>query len=477
MSLQKIQLINYAPLIIAAIVVAIFYPSFEALMSLWMIWDQSMSHGIPVALLFLFLVARSLPWQVQDAALVERISVGVLIAVLSICWALFYFIKIKILYEMLVLPLYISALTFVFGFRTIWQYRMLLLLPVYIIPVWDLMNDQLVHLSSYVVSGLVQAVGMPAFIDGNSIHIPSGRIIISQGCSGLRYLVISLCLAHTIAYLNGYKEKGIIACLLIAALLGLIANWLRIFILICVGYVTEMRSSLMADHDTFGWLLFGGICLVAIYFAPIVKTSKVTQGQPADWKAIKPVTSLVLLVLLGSGPAFIYFTSMKKIAPLAAIEIDQTKYSISAQPVLVPPRFPKGSAVHTYKAPNDIFIRLDEYVPMTTHSQLVPYIPHLYDEDIWRANVSRQISIKEGPATWKVFRDKVDGRRIGQVQWFNVGGYQTASINKAKLYQIPAVIEGKIYFKIVTLQTVCNTDTCEDAYQALVNESHAPQWH
>jgi len=475
MGFQKITFTNYLPIIILAIIVAGFYPSFEALVSVWVIWDQSMSHGIPVAILFVYLLWRSLPWQLNPVSTLERSSLGLLLLLLSISWAIFYFIRIKILHEIFLLPIFVVALAFVFGVKTTWQHRMLLLLPIYIIPIGEFFNDYLVNLSSFVVSAWVKWGNIPAYIDGNSIQIPSGRIVIAQGCSGLRYLTIALCLAHTISYLNGYKERGLLACLLVAGLLGLIANWLRIFILICIGYATEMHSPLMADHDTFGWLLFGGICLTAIYFAPIVKTNKTTE-KLENSRTLKPAIFVILLAVLSTAPLLNYLTETKSVTPLKPLEVG-SNYRVELGRMPVTSRLPKPTTQYKYRSINDIYIALDEYVPRTTHSQLVPYIPHLFDDERWSVKKASRVLVNNHPVSWKVLYDKNNEKMVGQIQWFDVGGYQVDSVNKAKLYQVPAVLGGKIYFKVITLQAVCNMDSCADIYDALISESKNESWH
>src|SRR5690606_37229365 len=84
--------------------------------------------------------------------------------------------------------------------------------------------------------------------------------------------------------------------LLIAGLLGLIANWIRIFLLILIGYQTKMETPLMADHETFGWVIFGLLILPAIYFAPMVKTTSATRAQTSS-RHVKIFSPLVALAI------------------------------------------------------------------------------------------------------------------------------------------------------------------------------------
>jgi exosortase len=476
MAFQKIM--QYSPLIILAFIGAFFYPSFIDLVSVWTVWDQSMSHGIPLALMFVYFLWKSLPWPIVKASSIERFSLAVLLALLSLSWAIFYIAKIKILHQIILLPILIVALAFGLGLKNVLKYRILLVLPIYVIPIWDYMNDYLVHLSSAVVAELVRAINMPALIEGNSIQIPSGHIVIAGGCSGLRYLIISLCLAHTISYMNGYKEKGLIICLLTAAALGLITNWIRIFLLIYIGYSTEMKSSLMEDHETFGWVLFAVICFIAIYFAPVVK-SKSPEGESLSLAQDKNrfIALGGMLLVLALGPITVQGLKMLSVVPHHSFIANTEYYQKSMDTMPVEVIVPSSDFRHRLASQGEkIAVQIDEYTPRDSSTQLVPYISRTYDQDLWKKIAFKKITINQKAANWQVLRNNASGKIAAQVQWFNVGNYQVASVNEAKLYQVPAFFKRQIYFAIVTLQIECQDERCIGNEPALIDAaSHLNQ--
>src|SRR5690625_6789575 len=111
----------------------------------------------------------------------------------------------------------------------------------------------MLNIFSMVLGELVLSIVMPSLIEGNSIFIPYGHIIIAYGCSGLLYFVISLLLGYLLAYMNRYTERGFLVVLIVAATIGLFATWLRIFMMIMIGYVTQVQSTLMADREIVDW--------------------------------------------------------------------------------------------------------------------------------------------------------------------------------------------------------------------------------
>lgn len=264
-----IKPINYLPLVLIAAFAIFFFPTLQDLYARWIKWDEGLSHGLLVIGVFLVLLVKSLPWPSSQQHIWSHLLVCLITACLSLSWFLFYALNIHILEQLVLLPLLVMVVSACFGIKTAFQHRFLLLLPVFAIPIWDQLNNLLVNLSASIVGEMVRSIQMPALIDGNSIYIPYGHILIADGCSGLRYFVIALAIGYIIGYLNRYTEKRMLVTLLIAGLLGLIANWIRIFLLILIGYQTKMETPLMADHETFGWVIFGLLILPAIYFAPV----------------------------------------------------------------------------------------------------------------------------------------------------------------------------------------------------------------
>lgn len=76
------------------------------------------------------------------------------------------------------------------------------------LPIWADIVPALVSLASAVVGTLVHWFGITALIEGNSITLPYGRLLIADGCSGIRYFAISILLAMMTSILNDYRWKG-----------------------------------------------------------------------------------------------------------------------------------------------------------------------------------------------------------------------------------------------------------------------------
>lgn len=464
------RLLEHLPLLLVALWVLLYWPTFEGLYARWVKWDEGMAHGFPVVALFLFLIYKSLPWIQRPVHPTVLWACTIGLAVASLAWFVFQVVNVTILEQLILLPiLYLILLPF-YGLSSLVNQRLLLLLPVFAIPVWDYLNAPLLAMSSYVVGTMVRLAGMPAVIEGNSIFIPYGHILIADGCSGLRYFVIALTLGYLVSYLNRYRERQLMVVLAVAAALGLITNWVRIFILIVIGYKTEMQSPLMADHEYFGWILFALVCLPAIYFAPVVKN----VGAPDQ--AIGATTPYRLSVSLwfplcaaAVGPLLPNYIDLNPPnSPVALVLTNLGEQHSSGSPMLLPVKAPPAKQTEFSSMPTEgVYIRVDHYQRQSTEEKLVPPIVRLYESALWIRDLHRKERIEGKTVSYTVFRHKSQGRRVAQLQWFNVGGHIATSVPEAKLWQVPAVLRGRNQFQITTLQANCHTTNCTESLVVL----------
>jgi EpsI family protein len=125
------------------------------------------------------------------------------------------------------------------------------------IPWWEVINGLLQDLTTLAVTGVLSLTSITAYIEGHLVYIPAGVFEIAEGCSGLRYLIVGCTLAYIFAlgYLTTWSAR--LRLVIVAVVASLIMNWVRVFVLIVVGHVTEMRHYLIAEeHYLFGWVLF-----------------------------------------------------------------------------------------------------------------------------------------------------------------------------------------------------------------------------
>jgi EpsI family protein len=217
-------------------------------------------------------------------------------------------------------PLLLAAVAFVFGRdaakRVVWP----ALLLYFALPQWAVLNGFLQNLTTAAVTYAVRWTGVPAFVDGNFVHLPSGTFEIASGCSGLNYLQAGTALAafHGLLSLSTWRNRLVL--LAVAAGVAVAFNWIRVYAVILVGHVSEMQHYLITnDHHTFGWVLFMvamvPVFLLAARLERLETVAAQSPGVTAD--ALAPASRLVVSAALAAAVLLLLPMAMM---PAAAVD-------------------------------------------------------------------------------------------------------------------------------------------------------------
>lgn len=170
---------------------------------------------------------------------------------------------------------------------------------IFLIPIWGAATIILQNISTSAVTYMMNLTHIPIYVEGNLISIPVGVFEIAGGCSGLRYLIVSLAISSLFIFLNIRKYSHAFAFLSLAIIGALVVNWLRITLLILIGHYTDMQSSLMQDHNSFGWYLYIPFMVALFYFGrryTRIEEDKTTTQR--DYKVTPATIYAVLLAIL-----------------------------------------------------------------------------------------------------------------------------------------------------------------------------------
>ena len=133
------------------------------------------------------------------------------------------------------------------------------------------------------------ALGMtpvPAFVEGNFVHLPAGTFGIALGCSGLNYLQVGTALAAFYALMHLRNWRHGLVLLGVAAVAALVSNWIRVYSIVLVGHLSDMQHYLITqEHHTFGWLLF------LVSMSPVLVVALRLDGREAGWRPADPVAN------------------------------------------------------------------------------------------------------------------------------------------------------------------------------------------
>ncbi len=479
---EKLESYKALILIVLCLVIVVFvYQSTASeILSLWLKFDESMGHGLLVALTCIFLMFRSKAW--RSVQPVRPDFYGVIPLVFAgVLWGVAHVVGINIIQQILMPVLFLSAVLLVLGSNITKQILIPVMFIYFAIPVWDYLNDTLLQITVIVVQALIRWTNITAYIEGSSIFLPSGEILIASGCSGLRYFIVAFFLSGLSAYLYHSNKLIRVLIMLMCVVLALLANWVRVYSITIVAHISDMQSPIVADHETLGWIVFM-IFMTPLFFInyrysqPEEKPDRVIWDGNINVNGRRTVIAVLLLFLsIYTGPAVVKwadYTSHYQLRDIVKSPAAAGGWETSPEKesnFLWRPQFriPDNYIFQSLSKDNvSVGLFIFPYFKEEKYGDILPYFNTMYDSTTWSLNKPPDTNLStshEGIVLNKQYLvNKRTQEKIILVSQYNVGGLTTPSYNAAKLYQIPAVMRKKAYAVITTATLNCD-ENCTKA--------------
>jgi exosortase A len=296
----------------------VFFAHWQTVGSLFTLWGDTglttYTHGFFTLAVSVWMVLRrrELLAALDGAPSLSGAAVALM---LGFCWLVSLRAGIELFHQALLVAALWAAVWAAFGLRFALQLWVPVGFLIFAVPVWEAVNPLLQEGTVRAVSLLLKFTSIPAYVEGNFVHLASGVFEIAGGCSGLHFMIVGLALGVVYGEL-GFDRFGMRAKLVaLAAGLALLANWLRVFIIVIVGHATDMQHYLIRkEHYTFGWVVFGVMMLVFFLLArriapplPARQAAGLDRAPDARaWpaRALFSPRGLVALACMLAAPAF-----------------------------------------------------------------------------------------------------------------------------------------------------------------------------
>lgn len=267
---------------LAAIIGATFSSSFIDLHELWQDNNNGYSHGylvLAVSAYLLFSQRGQLGRIDFQPSLSALLALSALTALVSIA----DFLNINALITPLLIPIIWLSFGVIGGTTLLRTTAFPILFLLFAMPIWDLLLPILQQITVHISQTVLQSISIAALYHGATVTLPYGDVIIEESCSGLRYLTIALTLSSLYFYLNfrSTPYRGTII-VIVAIIIAMIANWIRVTYIIYVAYESKMQDPLVADHYNFGWIIF------SISMIPFFLLARYLQPEPAEAEETQP---------------------------------------------------------------------------------------------------------------------------------------------------------------------------------------------
>ncbi len=428
------------------------------------IWERSetFAHGFVVLPIFLYLLWRD---RERLASITPRPYPPALvgIAAAGAAWYVGERLNIVSIPQFAMMAMVPFAVWAVLGTQTVRATLFPLSFLFFAVPFGEFLLPPMMNWTADFAALAVRASGVPVFREGNFLTIPSGTWSIVEACSGLRYLIASFMVGCLFAYLS-YRSPMRRAAFVAASLaVPLVANWVRAYIIIMVGHLTNNRLAVGADHLIYGWVFFGLVMLLLFWIGAKWRE----DGQPQVVSEHPLPTSGPLLRNRPVWIALVGALAVTAAWPLLESRSDEDSKQ-SAAPVLGPISGRDGwvetaeplsswrpdlSGAHTELAQTfakdrsvvELFIAFYDNSSVdakaiTSRNQLVRS-----DNKRWRhatLEVTSTATIDGRPFDVRSSVITNDRERFAVWRWFWVDGHVTSSEYVAKLYEALAMLRG-----------------------------------
>jgi len=278
-------------------VVGWYWSTAQEVADIWLRSD-TFAHGIIVLPAFAWLV-----WDARDrVGALQPQPVGWLalpILAAGLLWLLGGMVSVAAAQHLALFVMLVSGFVGVLG----WRLSRVLLFPLLFLffglPIGEFMVPTLMHYTAEVTVWALRLSGVPVYQDGLHFVVPNGRWSVVEACSGIRYLTASLMVGALYAYLNYTSRKRRLMFMLVALVAPILANWLRAYMIVMLGYLTDNRIGTGDDHVFYGWILFGLVILSMFWFgarwheprAPVAKVDESAEGglRRSLWLGVAPL--------------------------------------------------------------------------------------------------------------------------------------------------------------------------------------------
>ncbi|WP_332671481.1 exosortase A [Aromatoleum sp.] len=266
------------------------------------IWwrSETYAHGLTVLPLFAWLIWRArnrvallrpqpVPWMV-----VPIVGAGLL-------WLVGRLVGVAGASHFALVAMLVAGLAGVLG----WRLARALLFPLaflaFAVPVGDFLLPTLMKFTAAFTVGALRASGVPVYQEGLYFVVPNGRWSVVEACSGIRYLVASTMIGALYAYLNYTALRKRALFMGVAVVVPIVANWLRAYLIVMLGYLSNNRLAAGVDHLIYGWIFFGVVIMLMFWIggrwrdsaSPVAATATRAVPSSTDWRGALPIALAV----------------------------------------------------------------------------------------------------------------------------------------------------------------------------------------
>ena len=295
-----------------ALTILVFRHTAAAMLHTW-IHDRSYSQGYIVLPISISL------WTRRKKILAERpqpFFPGILLlALLALLWVAGNVGDILLVTEFALVAMLCAMVWTIAGTAVTRQLVFPLGFLFFAVPCGTELVPMLQEFTASFAAAALQLSGVPLVLENHMILVPSGSWEVAEACSGLRYLTASILMGVLLAGVVYRTWKRRIAFVALSVVVPIVANGIRAYGIVMLGYWSNNRLAAGVDHIVYGTVFFILISVGMIAFGihwqdsevePRVipaKPKKKLEGSAAKAIRRKVIAAAITgVIILGIAP-------------------------------------------------------------------------------------------------------------------------------------------------------------------------------
>lgn len=502
-NLSRLPIRTLLPFLVALLsLLLLISPTLADIFNRWTKLDESYSHGFLMLAVSVWLIFRACTRNSLQPGFYPLWLVPFVLALAA--YGLGDILRFGALRQLTVVPLLLGLLAIFLGWKQVRVFIVPVGVLIFTIPFWDYLSWTLQLITVEINRLLLGLFDIDFEVEGVYVYlIGVGAFEVANGCSGLRYLLVGQSLALLYGELNFRRLQSRVVFFLTAVLFSLVANWIRVFVIIYMGHETNMQSSLIDDHDSFGWWVFAGTLVPLFYIgyrmeraqdaADAAATVKGAVTAPSDstgkpagaanpWYACLAVAALplTLLLVLPSGAG-----QVKAEPDALQIELDGDRYTrlfdgrLSGwRPQVRNPDFVYQQTLADRQAISEqgglrqkLFVGVYGYEQQRQGAELIQYANRVYLKDQWIAKEFFRVSSPMGESLQGMTLRSTAGREeIHLAYTYYVGSVWETDDLRAKLLQVTNMLGPRADASLIVFGISCDDCDGEAALESMVGD-------
>ncbi len=420
----------------------------DALVNMEAIWSRSdtFAHGY-----FILPISLWLLWRDKSNLLASSVQPSWLVLpplAISLFVGLFaYAADINVLGQLSAVTSLVFLLWMLIGNKQVWRYKFPLAYLFFAVPMGENLIPWLQDVTAWFTIFFLKLNGIPVYVDGLYIQIPTGMFEVAVACSGIRYLIASAAIGALYGHLTYQKTHKQIIFFVFALLLPILANGIRAYGIVAIAYYSDMEYATGADHLIYGWLFFGLVIMLMFWVGGFFADKEVSTGDidtiKVTEKSKKKFSSAYMLITATTLPMLaITFYALQSISTINAASeqtekfanvslinghksVEKSSWGINFTHALQKAHEAEGSGIEVFRA---------IYANKQTQGEMISWENVTHNHDRWTVVNTKELSIDDKPVMLVRLRS-INGQQRSYLYQYKVGDFYTVNENKAKLIQ------------------------------------------